>query len=551
LLAAWGCGSHTAHDHGHSHDHDHDHAEAAEPEPVAVTVFTEKVGLFMEYPRLVPGLEARFLAHVTVLATGEPVRTGRLDLELSGPDGFARTLEAAAPERDGLFVPVGAFEAAGTFDARIVVHSEQGAETIPLGALVVHADLEAAHAAAHAEEGAESADAVPFLLEQQWRIGVLTEVVRPRTLVRRLRVPAQVAVPTHAAAVVGAPLAGRVLPPATGALPRLGQRVAAGETVASVEPPLEASDLAQRAANETEWLARRIELEHEAVELGRDLSQAEASLEFAERALARLEVLAERKIGTTAELEAARRDAELARRAREGAHALAAANREALSLLAELAERTTGGDGGARLRLPLASPISGEIVEAAAVHGQHVDAAATLYRVLDLSRVWLVGHVSEFDLAELPEAPGAFLELPGHPGRILDVEAELGGHLVHVGREVDPDARTLPVRFEVANPDGLLRAGMLADLFLATETAREVVAVPRSAVVTDRGQPVAFVLLDGETFERRVLETGIRDGAWLEVRTGITAGERVVSKGAHLVKLASANPDGFGAGHVH
>ena len=59
------------------------------------------------------------------------------------------------------------------------------------------------------------------------------------------------------------------------------------------------------------------------------------------------------------------------------------------------------------------------------------------------------------------------------------------------------------------------------------------------------------VELDGETFERRVLELGIRDGEWIEVRSGVAAGERVVSSGATLVKLASANPDAFGAGHAH
>ena len=107
------------------------------------------------------------------------------------------------------------------------------------------------------------------------------------------------------------------------------------------------------------------------------------------------------------------------------------------------------------------------------------------------------------------------------------------------------------MRFELSNPDGILRAGMFADVFLTTASAVEAPALPRSAVVTDRGQAVAFVLLDGETFERRVLELGIRDGEWIEVRSGVAAGERVVSSGATLVKLASANPDAFGAGHAH
>ena len=67
----------------------------------------------------------------------------------------------------------------------------------------------------------------------------------------------------------------------------------------------------------------------------------------------------------------------------------------------------------------------------------------------------------------------------------------------------------------------------------------------------DNGRPVAFVLLSGETFQKRVLELGIRDGRFVEVKSGLKEGERVVTKGAYLVKLASASPASFGAGHAH
>ncbi|MDP6540722.1 MAG: efflux RND transporter periplasmic adaptor subunit, partial [Planctomycetota bacterium] len=482
----------TPHSHA-GHDHEHELEPHQEPEPVAVTVFTEKVELFMEYPRLVPGLEARFLAHVTVLATGEPVRTGRLALELSGPGGSSHTFEAEHPERDGLFIPLGALENAGRYDARIVVRSEEIEATIPLEPLVVHADHDAAHAAADAEASADSAGAVPFLLEQQWQIGLRLAIVAPRTLVRRLRVPAVIEAPTHASAVIGAPLAGRVLPPESKALPRIGQHVATGEVVALIEPPLGVSDLAQRAANETagrlletELLAREIDLEQRSVELHRRLLQAAARLDFTERALARLEGLAERELATASELEAARRDAEVARQDHEGANELETSAAEGLTALRALLERPGGAGAAAPLRIPLASPLAGEIVEASAVHGEHVDATATLYRVLDLSTVWLTLQVSEFDLAGLPESPGALLELAAFPGRARDVVGELGGRLVAVGREVDPITRRIDVRFELPNPDGRLRAGMQADAFLATETVLEAAAVPRSAVVTDR-----------------------------------------------------------------
>ena len=67
----------------------------------------------------------------------------------------------------------------------------------------------------------------------------------------------------------------------------------------------------------------------------------------------------------------------------------------------------------------------------------------------------------------------------------------------------------------------------------------------------DNGRPTAFVLIHGEAFQKRVLELGIRDGEFVEVLSGIKANERVVTKGAYLVKLASASPASFGHGHAH
>ena len=532
------------------------------PEPVAVTVFTDEVELFMEYPRLVPGLEARFLAHVTVLSTGEPVRSGRLRLELSRGTATSKVLEAPQPTRDGLFIPVGAFEAPGQYEARIVVESDQARETIPLQPIVVHADLASARAAAEADGGQEPADAVPFLLEQQWKIGLLMEQAERRSLTQRLQVPGEVEAPHHAMAVVSAPLGGRLLPPESGRLPRIGDRVEKGQILALLEPPLTTSDTAQLVANQTyhdtlemELLVREFDVQAKALEIEQALHQSQARLEFARQALARIEGLRAKDLGTVAELEAARRDVEIALREGDGSQALkesfARAKERLDALRARSAAARTDTRPGGRIRHPLVAPISGEIVEADHVEGEHVESQGAVYRVLDLSRVWIAAHVSEFDLAGVGDAPGALLKLAAYPDRTFDVLGAMDGRVVNVGRVVDPETRTITLRYETSNPEGLFRAGMFADVFLETERAIDAVAVPEEAIVRDNGRPVAFVLLDGETFQKRVLELGIRDGRFVEVRSGLQVGERVVTKGAYLVKLASASPASFGEGHAH
>lgn len=536
--------------------------EDEDPEPVAVTVFTDTVELFMEYPRLVPGQEGRFLAHVTVLATGEPVRSGRLSLELRPADGPPITLEAARPTRDGLFIPVGALERPGRYPARIVVESDQVEATIPLEPIVVHADRAGAFAAAAAEQEAEPADAVPFLLEQQWQVGLLLEQVQTRSLARRLQVPGEVEAPQGAAAVVSAPLGGRLVPPDAGVLPRIGERVARGQVLAFVEPPLSTSDLAQLSANalgretiDLELLLRQFDLETSALEVERSLLQSRASLEFARQGLARLETLRARELGTEAELEAARRDLEIARREHAAAQELAASYADARQRLADRWDGAAGSRPAAATheppRIPLVAPIDGEVVEALHVQGEHVDGDAAVFRLLDLERAWIVVHVSEFDLHALERVSGGLVELAGLPERPLDLIDDLEGRLVQVGRAVDPEARTVPLRYEVQNPEGLLRVGMFAAVHLETDATVDAVALPREAVVVSDGRPVAFVLLGGELFQKRFLELGIRDGPWVEVRSGVAAGERVATRGAYLVRLASASPASFGEGHAH
>ena len=122
---------------------------------------------------------------------------------------------------------------------------------------------------------------------------------------------------------------------------------------------------------------------------------------------------------------------------------------------------------------------------------------------------------------------------------------------MNIGGAVDAETRTVSVVYEMPNPEGLLRPGMVAEVYLETRTASEAVAIPESAIVMDNGRPIAFVLLSGEKFQRRDLEVGVKDGGYVEVKNGIQAGERVAAKGGYAIKLSSLSAASFGAGHGH
>ena len=549
--------------HGHAHDDDqaHEHGEEADIEPIVVTHFSEKVQLFMEYPRLVRGEEARFLAHVTVLATGEPVRAGQLELHLSQPDGTVISVVASEPARDGLFIPVGAFETPGTYTGRIRVSSPQVEDDFEFGFVVIHPGQSSALAAAAAEAADEPADAIPFLLEQQWPIDFLLDQARPRTLVKRLQVPGETIAAGGAAAAVSPPVAGRLLHPLSGDLPTIGDKVTAGQVLGFIEPPLPVTEVMQLAANEasiealeTELLIKAFDLNIKGLEVEQAITQARTRLEFAQRTLERVAKLREQGLRTDAQHDEADRAVRLATAELAGALGLKASFEHALAALEQIQalsrSSTPEVDSGSPLHLPVRAPIAGTIVEVAHIEGEYVEATDELYRIINGDTVWVVAHVPEFDLADLTDSPHADISMPAYPDESFDI-TELGGRLVNVGIAVERSSRTLPIVYELPNPEGRFQIGLMVDVHLGTRTARDVVSIPISSIIPDSGRSTVYVLLDGENFQRREVVLGIRDGDYIEVKSGVNAGEWVVARGGNAVRLAALSPASFGHGHAH
>lgn len=139
----------------------------------------------------------------------------------------------------------------------------------------------------------------------------------------------------------------------------------------------------------------------------------------------------------------------------------------------------------------------------------------------------------------------AAFTLPGRASeRVLSPSALVSRSLV-----VDPDTRAATVRFTIDDPTVPLGAHVEARLFLEGDT--EQLAIPWAAVLDDGGMSVAFVQVEGEAFERRVLRLGVRDGDWVGITSGITEGEHVVSTGAIAVRLAGASGTIPAHGHSH
>jgi multidrug efflux pump subunit AcrA (membrane-fusion protein) len=370
--------------------------------------------------------------------------------------------------------------------------------------------------------------------------------------------------PQGASAAVSPPVSGRLLRPPDGRLPRIGDQVEAGQILALIEPQLSAAEVYELGANRA-WLQalgmelaqRELELDTKGLEVERSIIQSEARLEFTRHAMERANQLRERGVGTALQHDEAQQNLRLAQAEHQAAQAMKRSYEDARARLADLRAQALPVSGetkpaSARYQMPLTAPITGEIVFVAHIEGEHLDDAhQELFRIVNRDRVWIEADISEFDLAELTENPGATMVLPAYPGRSFDILDSGSGRLVNIGSIVDPHTRTVSVVYEMPNPEGLFRIGMFANVFLETSTAADVVALPEKAIVLDNGQPTAYVLIDGENFQRRELELGIRDNGWVEVKSGMLEGERVVTKGAYSIKLASLSPASFGHGHGH
>ena len=184
--------------------------------------------------------------------------------------------------------------------------------------------------------------------------------------------------------------------------------------------------------------------------------------------------------------------------------------------------------GGSPINLPVRAPITGTIVTVDHIEGEHVEATDELYRIINGDIIWVVAHVPEFDLADLTDSPQAVISLPASPDESFDV-SQLGGRLINTGIAVEQASRTLPIVYELPNPQGRLQIGLLVDVRLGTRGARDTVAVAESAIVLDSGRPTVYVLLNGESFQRREVVLGIRDGGYVEIRDGVSEGEWVVA----------------------
>ncbi len=466
--------------------------EAAGPPSEVVTLWTPSLELFMEYPMLVAGRASEpWAIHLTVLADFQPVREGTLTLTFAGPDGREHQVTAPSPSSPGIYGPAVELPAAGSYDLTIAYQGPALRDEIWVGPVYVYgSDAELPTVPPEPETG------IILLKEQQWSTEFGTVEAAARVVAEAVPAPGELVAPDGRTVAVHAPLAGLVAADANRSAPSVGARVRRGQVLAVLTS----------ADGESSWAALVARVEH------------------LEREARRMERLHAAEAIPTRRLDEARHELTVARR-----------SLEALGVAA---------DSGALLRVR--SPIDGVVIARNLVPGTRVSAGDPLFTIGDAGAVWASFRVPAAQAGLLAGVEGATFAVEGAS------EVHRSGRRVAASQVVDPESRSLSVTFEVPNPRGALRVGMLLQGHLLMGGGESGTAVPGAAIRMEDGVPVAYVQVGGELFQRRVLTLGATDGEWTLVLSGVEAGERVVVRGAYQVRLASLNPAAVSDhGHPH
>ena len=203
--------------------------------------------------------------------------------------------------------------------------------------------------------------------------------------------------------------------------------------------------------------------------------------------------------------------------------------------------------------MTLYAPARGFVMTRNAFPKQRIMPDTELYQLADLSNIWIVADIYEFEAADVKFGQPATVTLSSYPERTFS------GKITYIYPQVDNTTRTLKVRVELSNKDFLLKPDMYAEVTLKINYGNRLV-VPEEAVLDSGSEQLVYVALADGYFEPRKIQIGAKVDDKYVVLNGLQAGERIVTSGNFLIdsesKLKSATsgmgqPGSQGAAHKH
>ncbi len=491
MVVATGCGDAGR---GEADAHNHTHAER-----LRLTAYGDGLEVYAEASPFVAGEAGCLLAHLTVLQDFKPLEGGRVVASLVvGGDSVAHSLDG--PASPGVYKFSLTPQKSGVGRLSFDIWGAAGRSRVVVRGVTVFQDHRAAHGAS-APSVAPGGNVVAFPKEVSWKTDFSTDSCRYEPFGEVFRTVAQVLPAQSAERMVVAKAGGIVSLPEDGLVE--GQGVSAGQELMAIG----GGDLAGD-------------------NLDVRLREAESKFNLAKKEYERKQLLAKDKIVAESELLQAKANYEIAEAAYDN-----------------LRKNFAAG------RLSLTAPISGFVSRLLVSNGEFVEAGQPVAAISQGRDVLLRAEVQPAYYPLLKDIAGAKIRRL-NSGVVYDL-GDMNGRLVSYGKSVDVASPLVPVVFQLQNLADLL-PGTFVELYVRTRGERPALTVPSVSVVEEMGNHFVYVQLTPELFEKREVKIGRADGERTEIVEGLTGAERVVGKGAILVKLAqSMGTLDAHAGHVH
>lgn len=471
--------------------------KAGGPEALAYTLYTDKSEIFVEFKPLVVGRQSKFAAHFTIL--GEkflPLEKATVTVSLIiGDKGIRNT--ATEPSVPGIFRLGLSPTVPGTGKLIFDIVTPDFTDQVVIENVKVYPDEKSALADQPKEEG--GGGEITYLKEQAWKIEFANMPVKKQTFYEVIKTSGQIMPAPGDEVIITAKSSGIVF--FSGNKSIVGAPVSRGESVFIISG---------------EGLTEN--------NISTKFKEAKANYEKAKADYDRASELIKDQIISQKEFLEKQNQYETSQ-----------------TIYNSLAQNYTAN--GTRI----GAPIPGFIKNIYVTEGQFVNIGDPIASVSQNRKINLKAEVSQKYFSQLSNVQSANFITPDK--KIYNTN-DLNGRMIAYGKSIDEHNAFIPVTFEIDNKGEVL-PGSYVDVFLKSNPIPDALVIPVSALIEEQGIYYVYVQLEGESFTKRELKTGGNDGVNVQILSGLSEGERVVTKGAYNIKLSVASGTLPAHGHEH
>lgn len=474
-------------------EHGHEHG----PEPLAYTLYSDKSEIFVEFKPLVVGNTSKFAAHFTIL--GEkflPLSEGTVTISLIvGDKGIKQT--ATEPSVPGIYrlalQPTTAGIGKLIFDIKTKTFTDQ----IIIDSVKVYADEKTA-LAEQPEEKASSD--ITYLKEQAWKVEFANAPVAKTSFSNVIKTSGQILSAPGDEIIVTAKAKGIVL--FSGNKTIIGSEVSAGTNLFTIT----GGDLAEG-------------------NIDANYKEAKASYQKAKTDYERASELAKEKIVSQKDFQQTKLNFENAQTAYNAIAKNYSANGQSIS-----------------------ANMNGFVKNIFVTEGQFVEAGTPLATISKNKKLILQANVSQKYFNNLSAITSANFKTT--ESETVFSTTQLRGKIISYGKSAIANSPFIPITFEIDNMENLF-PGSAVEVYLKSFPIPDALAIPVTSLIEEQGNFFVYVQTEGESFQKREVKIGASDGLNVQLLSGVSEGERVVTKGAYQIKLSQASGTMPAHGHEH